>query len=274
MLPQHSTMQKASTVRFANFLSPLLEETYAFIAQYAGSRAGLSGVLRTGESLEEFTDGRADAGFLCGLLYVQMREQRDCPVELLAAPVLAGKRYREQPVYFSDVIVRYDSPYTSFDELHGCAWAYNERTSHSGCNLLCYSLLERGKRPDFLGRTLCSGSHLNSLHMVIAGQADAAAIDSHILDTALRRDSSLSQKIRVVDVLGPSPIPPIVVAKNLDPALRRILQTALLTMHMDAPVAQELGKGGIARFVPVTDEMYDLLRAMLTRVQKTLFPFA
>jgi phosphonate transport system substrate-binding protein len=45
------------------------------------------------------------------------------PVEPLAAPVLAGDRYRGRPVYYSDVIVRQNSPITCLEELRGCSWA-------------------------------------------------------------------------------------------------------------------------------------------------------
>src|SRR5207302_3336129 len=135
--------------------------------------------------------------------------------------------YRHKPIYFSDVIVRSDSPYASFDDLGSCVWAYNERESHSGCKLVCYSLLERGKGPDYFGKTVKSGSHLRSLEMVMEGKADAAAIDSHLSDLLHSRDEGLARKLRVVDVLGPSSIPPVVVSRRLDNELKGKLQDAL-----------------------------------------------
>lgn len=56
-----------------------------------------------------------EAAFLCGLAYTQ----RDQHLELLAAPVLLEERYRGQAIYFSDIIVRADSPYHSFQDLRG-----------------------------------------------------------------------------------------------------------------------------------------------------------
>src|SRR6266567_701857 len=140
-------MQQSTELRFANFLSAILQETYEQIAHYVEQWLGLPATLHTGQSLEEFTSGQADVGFLCGLRYVRLMQWEDCPVELLAAPVLQPERYANRPIYFSDVIVRRDSPYTSFEHLQGRIWAYNERASHSGCNLVCYSLLERHKSP-------------------------------------------------------------------------------------------------------------------------------
>src|SRR5260370_22849445 len=194
-------------IRFSSFLSPLLYETYAHIARYVGERVGYQTTLKVGQSFDEFAEKQVDVAFICGLPYVRMSSQNPCLVELLVAPVLMGKRYLHKPVYFSDVIVRRDSPYTSFDDLGGCVWAYNERVSHSGCNLVCYSLLERGKSPDYFGKTVKSGSHMRSLEMVLGGEADAAAIDSHLSDILRSRDEVLTGRLRVVDVLGPSSIP-------------------------------------------------------------------
>jgi phosphonate transport system substrate-binding protein len=266
-------MQQSTELRFANFLSPILQETYEQIAHYVEQYLGLPATLHTGQSLEQFTSGQADVGFLCGLLYVRLMQWDDCPVELLAASVLLPKRYANRPIYFSDVIVRRDSPYTSFEHLQGRIWAYNERASHSGCNLVCYSLLERHKSPHYFGQTIRSGSHLNSLQMVLDGQADATAIDSHVLDVLLQRNPELATRLRIIDMLGPSAMPPIVVAKRLAPVLKDRLRAALMSMHLDPVTAKSLREGLIRHLAPVTDEHYNDIRHMLATVQTTTFPF-
>ncbi len=260
-------------IRFATFLSPLLYETYAHIDWYVGVKVGCQTTLKVGQSFEELAEGQVDVAFLCGLPYVRMAGQDTCPVELLAAPVLMGKRYLYKPIYFSDVIVRRDSPYTSFDDVGGCIWAYNERVSHSGCNLVCYSLLERGKPPDYFGKTVKSGSHLRSLEMVLEREADAAAIDSHLLDVLRSRDEELAARLRVIDMLGPSAIPPVVVSRRLDNELKCKLQDALITIHLDDCGASGLREGLIERLVVVTDEDYGDIRGMLEKVEGVEFPF-
>ncbi|MBA2682737.1 MAG: PhnD/SsuA/transferrin family substrate-binding protein, partial [Ktedonobacteraceae bacterium] len=128
--------------------------------------------------------------------------------------------------------------------------------------------------PDYFGSLVKSGSHLSSLRMVLTGTADAAAIDSHLLDVVLRRDVQAAAGIRVIDILGPSAVPPIVVARRLDPDLKSTLRERLVTLHTDPFSAQVLREGGVERFVPVDDEWYDDIRAMYTRVQATDFPYA
>ena len=255
------------TLRFATYLSPNLYDTYLAIVRYVGERLGSVTTLAVGQSLAEFTTGQVDIGFTCGLPYALGASEPGCPFELLVAPVLIGERYQGNPIYFSDVIVRADSPFTSFENLQGCRWAYNQPESHSGWNVVCYSLLKRGKTSDYFGQLTQSGSHLRSLDMVLDGKADAAAIDSHVLDVFLiqHKDAAL----RVIDSFGPSSIPPLVVARSLDPILKRRIQDALLAMHEDHRAAGSLRVGAIARFVKVCDEGYDDLREMYRVVKQS-----
>ncbi len=253
-------------LRFATFLSPVLYDTYASITRYVGERLGVPTTLHIGQSLNEFATGEADIGFLCGLLYARMPQPRS--VELLAAPVVMGERYHGKPLYYSDVIVRRASSFTSFDALQGARWAFNEEASHSGYNIVSYSLLTRGKTFDSFGSMLKTGSHFASLQAVLTGKADAAAIDSHVLDTWFQQKPELAQQLRVVEMLGPSTIPPIVASTHVDARARSQIQEILCTMHRDADGARGLREGLIERLVPVEDAQYDDIRCMFARVQE------
>ena len=260
----------ASVIRFATFLAPQLYRTYEHIARYVGGKVGHPTDLTVGQSFEDFAAGRVDVGFICGLPYVRLANSPAHPVELLAAPVLQGERYQQKPVYFSDVIVRSDSPFTCFDDLGGCTWAYNEPASHSGYNLVCSSLLERGKTLHYFGTMIKTGSHQRSLQLVLERRADAAAIDSHVLDVALSRDKELASQLRVVAMLGPSSIPPVVVARSLDSRLKCRMQEALLTMHDDPDMARALHEGRIDHFVAVTDAGYNDIRSIFARTRAAI----
>ena len=253
-------------LRFATFLSPVLYDTYAHITRYVGERLGVPTTLCVGQSLDEFATGEADVGFLCGLLYADMSQPR--PVELLAAPVVMGKRYRGEPLYYSDVIVHRDSLYTSFDALQGSRWAFNEEASHSGYNIVSYSLLIRGKTFEHFGSMLKTGSHFASLQAVLDGKADAAAIDSHVLDMWFQQKPELAQQLRVVEMLGPSTIPPIVATTRVNAQTRHRIQEVLCTMHQDIDGVKGLHGGLIERLVPVEDAHYDDIRCMFVRVQE------
>jgi phosphonate transport system substrate-binding protein len=256
------------TLRFATYLAPNLYETYEYIARYVGEKVGHAAVLTVGHSFDEFAEGQVDVGFICGLPYVQMADSPSCSVELLVAPVLQGERYQQKPIYFSDVIVRKDSPYASCADvrglqvLQGCIWAYNQRVSHSGWNIVCYSLREQGEPASYFGQMIESGSHQRSVLLVLEGRADATAVDSHVLDVFLAKNREAAAELRIIDMLGPSSIPPVVIAKTVDQTLKRRVQEVLLTMHEDPHAASALRAGAINRFVQVSDEGYQDIRKM------------
>src|SRR2546421_4375677 len=252
-------------IRFATYLAPNLYPTYRYVAHYIGEKVGLPTTLTVGHSFSEFAEGQVDVAFMCGLPYVNMADELSCPIELLAAPVLLGERYQHRPVYFSDVVVRRESSYTSFEDLQGCRWAYNQRESHSGWNNVCYSLLERGRTLDYCGELIETGSHLRSIEKVLDGQADATAVDSQVLDVLFANDSRVAAELRVIDMLGPSSIPPVVIARRVDAGLKRAIGEALLSMHNDLLAARALAAGDIERFVQVSDEDYWDIRMIRDR---------
>ncbi len=254
-------------LRFATYLAPSLYETYLYIARYVGAKVGHPTTLAVGQSLNEFAGAQVDVGFICGLPYVQMADAPSCPVELLVSPILLGERYQNRPIYFSDVVVRRDSPYISFADLQGCVWAYNQKASHSGWNLVCYSLFERGKTLDYFGRLIETGSHQRSVSLVLEGQADATAIDSHVLDVFLARNRAEAAALRIIDMLGPSSIPPVVIARTVDQELKHQVREALLTMHEDSLAASVLHAAAIDHFVRVSDQDYQDIREICARVE-------
>ena len=123
--------KRGAPLRFATFLAPNMLPVYRFLADRIGRRLGRRVELAVGRTFDQFERGEADLGVICGLPYVWLAARRPPPVEPLGAPVLAGPRYGGRPVYYSDVIVRHDSPITRLGELRGRSWAYNEPASHS-----------------------------------------------------------------------------------------------------------------------------------------------
>ena len=205
--------------------------------------------------------GRIDVGWICGRPYVDLLAA-GAPIALLAAPVMAGARYGGQPIYFSDVVVRRDSRFQSFADLRGASWAYNEPGSQSGYHVTRAHLARLGETGRYFGRIIGSGGHLRSLSMVLAGQIDASAIDSTVLEWTLANDPTLAQRIRVIETLGPSPIPPLVVAGERGLTLHAPLREALMALPATAEGQAILALGGLERFVTVEDSDYEAIRLM------------
>jgi phosphonate transport system substrate-binding protein len=207
-------------------------------------------------------EGAIHAGWICGLPYVLKADRLRPDVELIAAPVMAGARYGGRAVYFSDIVVRRDSAARTFEDLRGSHWAYNERGSHSGYNIVRYELARRGEGRAFFGKVVESGSHQATLHMIVNGAVDASAIDSTVLETEYRRRPALKRELRVLDSWGPSSAPPWVASRRLPRALRWRLKNIMLDMHREPRGRRMLREGGMMRFAAVSSRFYDPIRRM------------
>jgi phosphonate transport system substrate-binding protein len=253
-------------LRFATFLAPNMLPVYRFLAERIGDRLGRPVELLVGTSFDQFQLGTADLGVVCGLPYVWLADRQPRPVEPLAAPILAGDRYGGRPVYYSDVIVRRDSPITCLEELRACSWAYNEPASHSGHTITLYSLVRMGARPGFFARVVQAGYHQRAIRLVDAGAVDAAAIDSQVLAVELRDHPDL-EGLRVVGSFGPSTIQPVVAASCLPDQLKDEIRELLVGLGDDPSARPALDHGFIQDFTTLDDAAYDDIRAMLAAIQ-------
>jgi len=125
-------------LRFVSLMAPSAGDLWRDVAALVGAR--MIDDVPWQERERMLVRGEAEIGVVCGLQYV-LRSG----LELLAAPVMRGARYADQPVYFSDVVVRRDSPFASLTDLGGLTWAVNEPTSQSGFNITRYVLAARGE---------------------------------------------------------------------------------------------------------------------------------
>ncbi len=250
----------ARPLRFASFLAPDLLPVYRLVARHVGERLGLLTDLFVGDDYAQLAD--ADVSFVCGLAYVELAGPGGLPLEAIAAPVLEGERYGGMPIYFSDVIVRRDSPFRCFADLRGRSWSYNEPRSHSGYGVTRHHLVRLGETNGYFGRVVEAGWHQRSIRLVATGEVDASAIDSQVLALAVRARPELSERLRIIDALGPSTIQPVVAGTWLSPALRADVQGVLLEMGEQTGLRAQMARGMIERFVKVEDGSYDDLRRM------------
>jgi phosphonate transport system substrate-binding protein len=206
-------------------------------------------------------DGEVDMAFVCGGPYVQ--GHRDFDMELLAAPRAYGGT-----VYYSYIIVPAASQVTSLDGLKGGSFAFTDPLSNTGKLVPTFLLAERGQTPErFFSKVSYSGSHDKSIRAVAEKLVDGAAVDSLIWEYMSRTDPELTRKTRILVKSAPYGIPPVVVPKGLDPALKERLRTVLLEAHADARGKEILQGMMIEKFVPIDDSAYDSIRNMEKRIQ-------
>jgi ABC-type phosphate/phosphonate transport system substrate-binding protein len=196
-----------------------------------------------------FADARADVGFLCAPSFRYLQPN----VDLLPVPVPNDPRSASRPVYFSDVIVPASSAAKSVSDLRGGRWAFNDRNSKSGW----FSLLDRiapEAAESYFSSLIAAGSHVQAIKLVASGDADAAAIDSNVLRLQLAEHPEFASRIRLLQSWGSFAIQPSVIRSSIDPALKRRIASALLTLHNVR--GQELSSFGFERFVESDRSVY------------------
>ncbi|HVO69483.1 MAG TPA: PhnD/SsuA/transferrin family substrate-binding protein [Aggregatilineaceae bacterium] len=250
--------------RVVSFLAPTMLPVYESMIGYVSRNLQWDMEVVAGSSYDELY--QADFSFVCGLPYVLRTAPRldPSPIVAIVAPVLQGERYQNKPIYFSDVIVRQDSSFHSFDDLRGCSWAYNERQSQSGYGVTRYWLVKLGQTHGYFSRVVEAGFHQNAIRMVCEGEVDASAIDSLVLAIERRDHPELEAKLRVIDSLGPSTIQPLVAATRIAPSLIEDVQSVFIGMHNDSRAMDFLRRGFIDHFVAVQDNDYDDIRQMMS----------
>ncbi len=208
------------TLNAVSYLSPNMFWYYEGIGKYLAENWDIALHLTQSQTVDPLADpamiaDSVDVAFICGLALFRL--ERKTPGRWLAqrAPVMRAERYVDQPIYFSDVIVRAESAAQSFDDLAGSTLCYNDPGSNSGYNTLRARLIADGHTHGFFGRVIQSGSHVRSIALVAAGDADCSAVDSLVLEQELRAKPELAAQLRIIELLGPTPSPPIGVARRL-----------------------------------------------------------
>jgi phosphonate transport system substrate-binding protein len=163
---------------------------------------------------------------------------------------MAAERYRGQPVYFGDVIVRSDDSVRTLPALAHRQFAFNEIESFSGYQMLLRSQLIGDDPKGWLASGIRTGSHRASIDAVIDGSADWAVIDSTMLDM------QACAGIRVIASIGPHPSPPMLISRACDNRVRWQLRQAFRRLHADGSARALLARWNVSSFVEVDNRDY------------------
>jgi phosphonate transport system substrate-binding protein len=259
--PQDTEAQKPLRVAVAAMISP--KETFSYYQEmlaYIGKRLGRKVQLiqrKTYEEIDElFPKGEVDLAFICSGPYAARRNVYG--FEALATPQVRGK-----PFYQSYLIVRKDSPYQSFQDLHGKVFAFTDPESNTGSIVPRHWLAEVGETPEsFFKQTTFTYSHDNSILAVAKNLVDAAAVDGHQWEYYQRVNPVHTANTRVIRKSDPYGSPPVVASLKLDGQVKSSIRDLLLTMHQDPEGKQIIDKILIERFVPPQDEWYEPINTM------------
>jgi phosphonate transport system substrate-binding protein len=244
-----------------SYLAPNMFWFYSAVGAYLGRVFGVKTHLVQSQfaPLEDpvMLQDQLDIAFICGLPFIQRHQVVPTQLQAVVAPVMQKSRYQNRPIYFSDIIVSADSGIMTFDDLVGKTLCYNDPGSNSGYNLLCQRLTQAEKPYSFFGKVIQSGSHQRSIELIVERIADCSAIDSTVLEQELRKSPELANRLRVIESIGPSPMPPVIVAQHLGATFIDCLQSALL--QPDTELQSAMDRAQIQRYVSVQSEDYATL---------------
>ncbi|GAB4546271.1 MAG: phosphate/phosphite/phosphonate ABC transporter substrate-binding protein [Anaerolineales bacterium] len=213
--------------------------------------------LETNDLIEH---GEVDIAFVCTSAYVQGHDTFG--MELLAAPQVNGKI-----TYNSVLIVPVDSAAQNIQDLRGKVFAFTDPISLSGRVYPTSLVEELGFTPEnFFARTFFTYSHDEAIRAVASKLADGAAVDSLVFEFSLARDPALKEKVRVIHISPDFGIPPVVVSPFTRPQVKTEIQNLLFNMSNDPAARVALASIGVDGFVPIEDNSYNSVRALLEEI--------
>nr|CAD7431937.1 unnamed protein product [Timema monikensis] len=174
------------------------------------------------DRVDPFTSDTVDIAFLSSSAYTKLLDTKNAFTELLpVTPVFSHPKNKlEEKGYYSDIIIHIDGSkhIQEFLDLRGTRWAYSNEDSLSASTAILKKLKEQGENSSFFGDKLRSGSHLNSVQMVLTKQAEASAVDANTLAYNKKYLQDGGKDVIVLESIGPLPPYPIVVNKRLSDA--------------------------------------------------------
>ena len=181
---------------------------------------------------------RDDLGcaFMCGY---PLSHATPAPV-VLAAMRPSPARYRNEPVYWTDLVVRADSAlYTAVDAL-GSRLAYTTEDSQSGYQAprqFFASFARAANAPLFASLVGPLVTPRNVVRAVLDGDADVGPLDSYAHDLMRLHQPKLTKGLRTIATTPPTPIPPLVAAAGTSADTVSRLREALFAVAAAADLS-------------------------------------
>jgi len=202
--------------------------------------------------IEAMRFGRIALAYFGPLSYVMAKSKSD--IEPFAAMVVDGK-----PTYRSIIIANADAGLDSFADIKGKKMAYGDRASTSSHLIPKTVLLEQaGLEADKDYEAHFVGTHDAVAVNVANGNADAGGLSEVIFEHVMDRGLIDRNRVKVLGYSGDFPQYPWAMRSNLDPELKTRIQNAFVQID-DPDILKSLKAEG---FAPITDEDYDVIRAM------------
>jgi ABC-type phosphate/phosphonate transport system substrate-binding protein len=192
------------------------------------------------------------AVFMCGLPY----SRSETRPEILVAPVPSPAGFDGKPRYWSDLVVRADSPFLTLRDTFGHRLALTVRDSQSGYVAPLRLIATYGGPEPLYDEVIAPRiTPVGALTAVTEGLADVAPVDAYAFRLLQKFRPDLTSQVRVVAQTDIRPIPLLVASSPRSESLA----TAFLTAHEDAALAPVMADLLLDRFVEPEATAYEVL---------------
>ncbi len=255
-------------MRLVSYLAPghpaaLFEALAEAVGADIGFVTGRSG---PDPAADPFLAGTADLGWVCSTSYVELTTERTPSVGLVGISWIPDDPDAHgRPVYFSDLLVRSDSGIRSFDDLAGRRVGCNDAVSLSGYHALRIEIAHRGHDPHNFADLVMTGGHHHSIDRLVAGEVDAAVIDSIVRTRRARRWPEVAD-LRLVERLGPWPTQPLVARAGMPPEDVAAVREALLAANDDPEIRALLAECAIERLAETPRDHCEAVRRAMAEL--------
>jgi ABC-type phosphate/phosphonate transport system substrate-binding protein len=206
------------------------------------------------------------AVFMCGLPYSCANPKP----ALIAAPVPGAAEFAGRPEYWSELVVRSDSPFEDLESTFGgklCLTAPNSQSGYAAAlqYLRAFDVARDGKAarsPLYREIGAPAVTPLGAVTAVIAGAADVAPIDAYAYRLLQKHRGDLTSRLRTVARTARTPIPPMVASIALIASTEEAqgLRAAFTAAHRDPALRVLLAGLELSHFVTPDARDYDALR--------------
>lgn len=191
----------------------------------------------------------------------------------VAIAPMAATVARGSASYGSYLVVKAGSPLHTLDDLRGgkrVRLGLVAPLSTSGWVLPLLYLKDHGVDLERDVELVATGGHATSLTALQDGRLDVAAVSSDLLIGNV----GLAGPLSVLAKAGRTPNDVLVVRADLDPNVRRRLESALLRLSIHDPVGRAALRAfsAVDGFMPVPPDHYDEVFALAKRAAATAFP--
>ena len=223
-----------------------------YLSEKTGMKIRTKILSRYRNSIDNFISENLDGAFFGSFAYALAHAKLD--VEALARPQLLNG----ESTYHGLILVRKSSGIQTAKQMKGKTFAFVDKATTAGYLLPLVYFKKNGIENfrTFFKETYFAGTHEGVIRDVLEGKADIGAAKNTVYQRMADRDGRAARELAVLDRSPEVPENGLAVRRALEDSIKKRIQEALLTMHLDPRGEEVLKKFGAQKFIETRDEDY------------------